>query len=583
MSNLLTSNFRMRAAKISAKVSALAFCIALAGCGDDEATLPLAYVPSDSPYVLANLAPMNADTVNKMREIYAPLANDYLAMFDVLEADMLKKEAGNPDAQQAFAFMKALITEMAAFKSDADMEKAGLKPGAMSAFYGVGLVPVFRMQIGDEAKVRAMMQRVASSAKQKLIEEDFGSGKLIRAGSDDAQLVVFFQNAQVIVSLAPKNATATMLELIAPAKPVNSEEIMDRLSATQKKYGFTDDAVGYLNPTAFTYFLSGKTNALESGFIAIQPSKMEPTSALCLQEFQQIAGIVPNIAIGFTKFAPKSMHQKVIFELSPERAKALSAIVAPTPAYGPTGVGGFSMSIDPMNAMNYGRAQANLILANPYKCDKLADLNKSAAEMKESLANPVLGMAGMVKGFGFSLDKLELDFSGEKPTPKAISGLLTIYTDQAEAVYGMMQSQAAGMLGKLPETLKIGEVAPISAEMLGAVDANIAKEKLGLVRGNNMLAIGIGANSSAELVKIATAKPGAPVFLEYKYGGELMKLIYSSTMEMMKKLPDSETDAASTKAMLEISQKAVGLMQSVEFSMLFNANGVEIRQATEMK
>ena len=95
--------------------------------------------------------------------------------------------------------------------------------------------------------------------------------------------------------------------------------------------------------------------------------------------------------------------------------------------------------------------------------------------------------------------------------------------------------------------------------------------------------IAFGVNSSAELVKIATAKPGAPVFLEYKYGGELMKLIYSTTLEMMKKLPDSETDAASTKAMLEISQKAVGLMQSVEFSMLFNANGVEIRQATEMK
>ena len=565
------------------KISALAFCIGLTGCGEDAATLPLAYVPSDSPYVLANLAPVNSDTVNKLREIYAPLAKDYAAMFELIEADMLKKDGVNADGKEALAFMSALIAEMAAFKSDAEMEKAGLKPGAMSAFYGVGLVPVFRMQISDDSKVRAMLGRVANSAKQKLIEEDFGGGTLIRAGSDDVQLVIFFQNKQVIVSAAPKNATAAMLELIAPKKPVNSDAIMDRLSATQKKYGFTDDAVGYLNPTAFTYFLSGKTNALESGFIALQSSKMELPSALCLKEFQQIAGIVPNVAIGFTTFAPKSMRQKVIFELAPERAKALAAIVAPTPAYGPTGVGGFSVSIDPMNAMNYGRAQANLILAAPYQCDKLAELNKNAAEMKESLANPALGMAAMVKGFGFSIDKLELDFSGDKPTPKVISGLITVYTDQAEAAYGMMQAQAKGMLGELPATLKIGEVAPLSGEMLGMVDANLAKEKLGLVRGNNLLAIGIGANSSAELVKIATAKPGAPVFLEYKYGGELMQLIYSSTLEMMKKAPAEDADSKSTKAMLEISQTAVGLMQSVAFNIQFTNNGVEFNQATELK
>jgi len=440
------------------------------------------------------------------------------------------------------------------------------------------------MQISDAVKVRALLQRVAGSAKQKLIEESFGGGTLIRAGADDVQLVIFFHNEQMVVSAAPKNATPAMLALIAPSKPVKSKEVMDRLVATQKKHGFTDDAVGYLNPIAFTNLVSGKANALESGFMALQPTKMENPSAICLKEYQQIAGIVPNVAIGFTKFEPKSMHQSVIFELAPERAKALSAIVAPTPAYGPTAVGGFSMSIDPMNAMNYARAQANLILAKPYQCDKLAELNKSAKEMKESLANPVLGMAAMVKGFGVSLDKLELDFSGEKPTPKAISGLITVYTDQAEAAYGMMQAQAKRMLGDtLPTTLKIGEVAPLSGEMLAMVDANIAKEKLGLVRGNNLLAIGIGANSSAELVKIATAKPGAPVFLEYKYGGELMKLIYSGTLEMMKKAPGESADAKSTKAMMEITQKAVGMLQSVEFKMQFTTSGVEILQATEFK
>ena len=573
MSNLIKS---------SLKLSALAFCVALVGCGDDEATPPLAYVPSDSPYVLANLSPLNPDTVIAMRDIYSPLAKDYMAMLDLLEADMRKKPEFNADGAQAFAILKSLIAETAVFKSDKEMENAGFKPGAMSAFYGVGLVPVFRTQVLDEDKIRALLQRVVKNAKAPLLEEKFGAGTLMRAGSDKIQLVVFIQNQQVIVSAAPAKASAEMLELIAPAKPINSSEIAERLVATQKKHGFTDDAVGFLNPTAFTYFLGNKTNALENGFIALQSAKMEKPSAVCLKEFQQITGIVPNVAIGLTKFEAKSMHQKIIIELAPERAKALAAIVAPSPAYGPTSVGGFSMSIDPMNTMNYLRTQANLVLAAPYQCDKLAELNKNAAELKESLANPALGMAAMVKGFGLSLDKLELDFSGEKPKPKAISGIFAVYTDQAEAVYGMMQAQAKGMLGELPATLEIGKAVPISSDMLAMVDESIAKEKLHLVRGNNLLAIGMGVNSGAELSKIATATPGAPIFLEYKYGGDLMKLMVSSIEQTMNAAPAGDPELESAKAMLELSKTAMGLMKSLEFNMQFNSSGVEIKQATEL-
>ncbi len=573
MSNLIKS---------SLKLSALAFCIALASCGDDEATLPLAYVPSDSPYVLANLSPMNPDTINSLRDTYSPFAKDYAALFDLLEADMRKKDEVNPESAQAFAFVKSLVAEMAAFKSDKDMENAGFKPSALTAFYGVGLVPVFRMQISDEAKIQALLQRVAKNAKAPLQEEKFGAGALIRAGSDEVQLVVFIQNNQIIISAAPAKASAEMLELLAPAKPINATEIAERLAATQKKHSFTDDGVGFLNPSAFVDFLGGKANAIENGFIGLQSEKIEKPSAVCLKEFKQIAGIVPNVAFGFTKFEAKSMHQNFILELAPERAKALAAIVAPSPAYGPTGVGGFSMSIDPMNTMNYLRAQANLVLAAPYQCDKLSELNKNAAELKESLANPALGMAGMVKGFGFSLDKLELDFSGEKPKPKAISGIVAVYTDQTEAVYGMMQAQAAGMLGTLPATLEVGKTVPISGDMLAMVDESIAKEPLHLVRGNNLLAIGLGANSNAELSKIAIAKPGAPIFLEYKYGGELMKLMYQSAEQSMKTAPAGDSELESAKAMLALGQKAMGLMKSVEFSMQFSGNGVEIKQAAEL-
>jgi hypothetical protein len=565
------------------RLSALAVTLsALLGCGDDDVVAPLQYVPADSGYVFANLAPVNAKTVAHLRSVYAPFANDYVKLLDLMEADVRANGEFEAADAEAFAGFKAIIAEMMTFISDEKMQDAGFKVGALTAFYGIGAVPVMRMEHGDPEKLIATIKRLAAKSSLKLQEESYDGGKLFRMGEDKVQPLLFIHKGHLILSMAPNGADAKVLALIAPSKAPGSTAATEKLQALQSKYKLTDDTVGYVESTLLTRIASGQLNALERALLAVSKDPSLPSlDPVCTKEFGDIAANFPRLVFGFNAFEPREMTTRSILEVAPARAKAMRELVPVTPNYGSASVFSFSMSFDPMKSMNFARDQANAILKSPYQCEKLVQLNEDAAKLKESLANPALGMAGMIKGFGVSVEKLSLDMTAERPVPVALEGMVALFTDQPDAVYGMMQAQAKGMLGEIPAQLTAGKAVAISNAQLAPLTQYLPSAKLALVRSDKMLALGIGESVASPLEAAAVAKPGAANLLEYRYGPDIMNLFLSALDSAAKS--QGSTDTESTKQIVEISRKAMASFQSLEIAVQLSDNGIEAVQTSRLK
>ena len=235
-----------------------------------------------------------------------------------------------------------------------------------------------------------------------------------------------------------------------------------------------------------------------------------------------------------------------------------------------------------MDAM---RVQADKITASPYTCKELLSLNESAAKIKESLANPMLGMVAMVKGFGISAETFEMDIAAEKPEPRNLSGNVAIFTDQPEAVLGMLQ----GYVPQLANTKPSLDGKPVALD--AALFEGIPKGGLNADEGfaamtKSMLILGVGKNSAAELSALQRApasKTGES--FELYYGPALMQLMGTSMTQSMEKanIGKSADEKIEWEKVSKAYRDLMNQIDGVGFSIGFSKDGLEVISNTRYK
>src|SRR5574340_530177 len=119
----------------------------LAACGKSaDNSAPLAFVPADTPFVYANIEP----TPKAVTEQWSRRMHEYLpAALGVYESALAKIGATKPEDAHAIAAARALIDTLKTHDTWDKLRELGLKPDMRVAFYGVGLAPVLRMELGD--------------------------------------------------------------------------------------------------------------------------------------------------------------------------------------------------------------------------------------------------------------------------------------------------------------------------------------------------------------------------------------------------------------------------------------------------
>ena len=569
------------------------------------AAAPIDYVPLDTPYLIASLAPMPAAANERMKRNGSQLIDmfkvgakqGYLKVLAAGEPETAEAAAKRAEAEQVIA----LFAELGAIYTDDEAAlKAGFKPQARFAIYGVGIVPVFRLEISDAAKARSTIANtmtkiiefnkkydVKAPAKKRGSEFSYTrnalrGGEIFRLGTEKIQPIIVIEGDQLVLSVLPRNAKADLLQMIVPATAVGAKAITAKLGVIQQQYGLQGYSLGFVEFAPLAKMYMGNANKLEAALWAAgHDEKMKTPTPVCKSEMLSIISHMPRAVMGYTEMSDTDVTAKFVLEVPPETATQLTSTVVPIPAYGKGSAFKLAFAFDPLKSMNVMRVQADKIIAKPYTCPDLQKWNESAAKLKESLANPMLGMAVMVKGFGMSVDDIQMDLTAEKPMPSNISSNVALFTDQPEAVLGMVQGYLTQLANTKPELG--GKPVKLDPSFFTSVPAGSLAANEGYAAMNPaMLIVGVGKNRLAELTALQTAPStkNGEVF-ELSYGSTLIQLGLESMERTKATMPIADQEGFAQ--MLEIQKSIMAQFESIGSTMAFTKNGVEITSTTRFK
>jgi len=545
--------------------------VAIAGCkkegaagtsgpGVIAADDPLTYVPSDTPYVMANIDPQPADVSNYWIEKIdksGKIGDMYASQIDGVEKilrdqtancspasggggsamqDPPNGQSGSDDANaspasepasaaadassapaqeagvtgsgicspenvaeraKSIKYMDAVKAEVAGKDVKGLMDLAGVDMQAHFAIYGIGLVPVLRIELAKPDNLRATIGRLETASGSKLSTGKVGSLDywVIDSGKSDAKLegVFAISGKQLVATLAPvKPSDADLKTLFGLDKPAKSLADSGDLAALDKRMNYLTYTSGYFDSAKLVAVLKAPPTPLETSFLTAIGEKKPAIDAVCSSEYDQLAAAWPRASFGVTDLSVQHMAVRGVLETRADIAKDLMTLRAPMAgmklAQGSLFDFGFSANLTklPELATKY----ADAIAKSPWKCPQLANLNQSAEQSRITLTNPgFAGYAPMFHGFHAIVDKLVM--KDDQPVPD-VAAVVAIGSDNPASLLAMAGSMVPG-IGSLglktdgvPKALPPMPNLPVNAPIFAAMT-------------EKQLSISIGTGEDAKL------------------------------------------------------------------------------------
>lgn len=519
---------------LSAVIAAAFF---MASCGKDQPTDPLAFAPAETPYLLGNLEPVPAAAV----DLWMKNAEQMMPMYEkMLDGAVAQMESETPDAL-GVRVLKAMRDEFKGKFNRAGMESFGFSMESRSAVYGIGLIPVMRVELGNPDAFKALVTRVETKVGEKLAVAKVGDQEYWAAGSADGkvQLVAALQGKHLVLTIAPKTVDeAVMKQLLGLELPKESAMDADLLGKFNKERGYLPYGSGYVDSAKLIAVMFGPRSPTEQAFLDAMGEKnpAADVSAVCKSEAQSIAAQVPRLSFGYTKLEAKDMDLKYVLETAPAVGTELSKLAVSVPGLNGHGAGmlDIGLGLDLNALVSFVNAKAAAVAAAPYQCESLKSLNDSFAEARTGMSNPGIFMvASAIKGFNASLSKFEMP----EGAPPVVEGKIALASDNPQSLMAMAGNFAPqfATLGVQPNQAPVA--LPMDAMPPGTPPTFIAMSDKALG-----LAIGEGQQASLQAFISAKSDQASPL-LHYGVDGAGM----TTFLDLMVK--QSESQLAMAEAM----------------------------------
>lgn len=218
--------------------------VMLAACGHKDRNAPLAFVPADTPYVVANLKVMDDDTRKALLAQADAQLPSQLTQLDAMADRMAAKD---PDGAR---LLRALRTEFNGKTVETFAQAAGLNLKGYSAFYGLGMSPVLRFQLTDPAAFEGFIGRLETAYGKKLdvASVDKHSYRRFAFAASGTQLILALVDKQAVAALLPADASAALLrQALGLDRPKENLQDDGRLAALAKSKGYRNWLVGELD------------------------------------------------------------------------------------------------------------------------------------------------------------------------------------------------------------------------------------------------------------------------------------------------------------------------------------------------
>ncbi|SEV84272.1 hypothetical protein [Luteibacter sp. 329MFSha] len=420
--------------------------VLLAACGHKDKDAPLAFVPADTPYVLANLDKLDDDAYEAViAQANSELPGQVVQMKSVAQ-DLETK--GNVEGAR---LLRAFAAEFDGKTAEAALKNMGLDVKTGSAFYGLGLSPVARVALADTAAWDAFLGRLEAAYGKKLDAADAGGQayRHVTLGDTGVQLIIATVGKQAVVSLLPADAAQPMIrQALGADRPDKSLQDDGRLADLAKAKGYKDYVVGQLDLVRLLPLVAAGKDPLFSTFLKHQSAKtgepIPPLPASCVPEASRIAARVPSISFGYTRLDLHHQEQRVDIALADDITKAFSGLKVELPGLGQDAKDPFDLSIAlPMEQLRtFATAQAEAVAAKPFECPAFASMNDSFAKFGSTMQQSAIPPFGDIRGVRIALDSFKPAAAGQQLP--SFTGRVLLATRNPAGLLAMGQAMLGG-------------------------------------------------------------------------------------------------------------------------------------------
>jgi hypothetical protein len=533
---------------------------------------PLDLVPADTAFVFANVEPMPSAVTRAWMDQFAQVSGIYSMQAKLAEEALAKED---PDGK-GIRWVRALAAEAKDRNAAQIMTELGMDMQMRYALYEVGARPVLRLELADPAKTRAFIARVEQNAGDKLpiakidaldywhFTDPKGEARVV-AAIDDTQLVLAF--------LTGTSDDAALRDALGLNRPKQSLAASGKLVALNKEFGYTPYSSGYLDTRKIIALIDDARPAAND-------SDAAALMAACDRDYDALAAAMPRLVFGYTRLEPKAMEAKMLLQLREDIAKDLQPLPAPLPGANAAADSalnfGFAMNLEAL--ANFANKQADAVIAAPYACPSLADLNEAARKAKEQFANPGLYMAASafnavhVIASKFSMPKSDVEADAAEPE---FSGKLLIGSKSPAGLVGMLGSFApqVAALNLQPN----GELKEVPAESGMPV-----KGPMHALMTDAAIGVSVGEGESATLKDALAVAANNKTLISIGYGGEFFNIVFAQAAADAAKA-DEPAAAELQKTMADLQRIYAESIEHIDIKVNVAERGIEFVQDARMK
>lgn len=572
-------------------LAVLAAAATLAACSSREVrNTPLAYVPHDTPYVFANLEPTPDDVTEAWWALFEPVR---AAFAETLAK--ARKEVANADDEAA----RRTLAVMDLFEDKLSLEgweRIGFSRRSLVAFYGVGALPVLRIELADPAALRGFIAQVEAAVGEALPVARLGELEYWRMQPDEDKpfaVVMAIVDDHLVLTIDPGAEIAALADMLGTQRPARSLAETGELEQVNRSHRFGPHGTFLFDVVRLAESLVGREGG-ETWLTRKAAADGDPISAACQREFGQLAAIMPRMVAGYGRMDARGMESRMVVHLRPDLAAGLQPVAAPVPGLGGLEEGvqaefGYGLRLDKLG--EFLQKQAAAVAASPWTCDKLASLNESSGQLGGQVAG--LYMAGGLMT-GIRVLVTELDWEG-LAMPTRVEGALIVASPNPASLVGM----AGGFLPAASRLQLTPGAPPQRLDLTDLGEAAAMAPPTWVALSDSALGLGFGEAGGSLLPRFlgASASEPAPV-LSFGYRGpfyaRLMKQVRAlqGASDLLAGRDDEAGDEPGRRVQQEMQQVMATFVEAMDqmsagvartqARFLFTERGLEVVQDMEL-
>ena len=480
--------------------------LVLAACSkdSDETTVAvkentnalLTYVPTDTIYVAANLEPVPEDIIDAYMARFQPVLDILSEEVDKFRADY---GSGGYEGNVMATLASAVLDELGGNISVESLENLGITAQSHRVIYAMGIFPVIRIELDDAVKLQEAIARIEAKMGFEIPEKDF-NGKpywhVAEAGIPVGAYIAIL-DGHLAMSVFPTNAEDQLLaSFMGQDTPSQNLASTNALAIMNSQKGYSGYGSGYLDLQRLSDEMMDPDSATHNYLGPEIDFDTTDFDEVCIAEARAMVAKAPRMTGGVTRLTADEIGVRYELEIERTLAGTLAALVSDTPVAvdGDHLLSG-SVAVQVGKLRSFILEKANEIVASPFQCAMLQELNQGAVDLAEQLNVPMPPMVNNLMGARVRVDDYE---PGQDPLQG--NGLLALHVDKPEMFVGMASMMVPGF-----EELDLAnqkEPVEIPSEML-----NMEGVSVSALMSENAIGAALGGQTAKDLKQFMAAKP----------------------------------------------------------------------------